>query len=165
MSFRPSVSHSLMVSTALASVMLLVMGVCFLVIGYQNPAPGQRKVFFAAGALALGLLIGSLAFRIRSYEMSGGNLIVKVGFGEKLFPLTGLEKVEITEAPFSGAWRTLGVGGLWSYYGRFRSAQLGAFRAYATSSASGVLLVWPDKKVLITPQEPEQFLQAMKAWQ
>jgi hypothetical protein len=79
-----------MVSTALASVMLLVMGVCFLVIGYQNPAPGQRKVFFAAGALALGLLIGSLAFRIRSYEMSGGNLIVKVGFGEKLFPLTGL---------------------------------------------------------------------------
>jgi len=123
---------------------------------------GIHYVFLFSGCLMFCMVAGSLSFRIRSYEVTSGNLVIKVGFGEKVFPLRDLESVQVQEKPFAGVRKEMGVGGVWSYYGRFRSPRLGGFLAYATSTSSGVLLSWPDKKVLVTPQDAAQFMQAAR---
>ena len=163
MTFRPAVSNSLIFSTILVSVILLGMGILFLALSYQYRARGSHYIILVGACVIFLMLIGSLCFRISSYEINSGNLIIKVGFGQKVFPLSGLQSAKVEEAPFSGARRDMGVGGVWSYYGRFSSARLGPFLAYATSASSGVMLVWPDQKVLVTPQDPDQFIQATRA--
>jgi hypothetical protein len=108
------------------------------------------------------MVVGSFGFRIRYYEINSGNLIVKTGFSEQAFSLQGLESARVQERPFAGARKVAGMGGVWSYYGSFRSSSLGEFHAYAGSTSSGVLLSWPDKKVLVTPEDSAGFIAAAR---
>ncbi len=163
MVFRPAASHSLFVSTVVVTLFLLGMGVLFLVLNYQNRGRGGiHYAFLFTACLMFCMVAGSLCFRIRSYEINSGNLVIKVGFGEKVLPLRDLQSVKVEEKPFAGVRREMGVGGVWSYYGRFSGARFGSFLAYATSTSSGVLLIWPDQKVLVTPQDEERFIQAAR---
>ena len=163
MSFRPAANSSLVLTTVLVSATLLASATLFLFLSYQNRGRGGiHYVFLFTGCLMFCMVAGSLSFRVRSYDIASGNLVVKVGFGEKVFPLGDLVSVQAEEQPFAGALREFGVGGVWSYAGRFRSSRLGRFSAYATSTASGVLLTWPDKKLLVTPQDQTQFLHAVR---
>lgn len=163
MAFRPAASSSLLSTTILVSVILLSSGVLFLVLNHQfRDRGGVHYAFLFTGCLMFCMFAGSLSFRIRSYEINAGNLVVKTGFSEKVFPLRDLAGVQVEDNPFAGARRDMGVGGVWSYYGRFSSPRFGGFLAYATSAASGVLLSWPDRKVLVTPQDTAEFMQAVR---
>ena len=166
MTFRPTLSTQLTVTTVLVSVVLLSLGIFLLALSHQyRDRGGVHYVFLGSGTLMLLLLVGSLSFRIRSYEINSGNLIIKVGFGEKTFPLKNLQDIRVEERPFAGARKDMGVGGLWSYYGHFTNPRWGKFLAYATDSSRGVLLVWPDKQVLITPADAPLFIQSAKSSQ
>jgi hypothetical protein len=163
MSFRPSFSNSLLFTTILVIVVLLGMSGFFLVLNHQYRDRGGVHYMFLAGACVMILMVaGSFGFRIRYYEINSGNLIVKTGFSEKVFSLQGLESARVQERPFAGARKVAGMGGVWSYYGSFRSSSLGEFHAYAASTSSGVLLSWPDKKVLVTPEDSAGFIKAVR---
>lgn len=164
MTFRPAISTQLIVTTTLVSVVLLALGVFLLVLNHQyRDRGGAHYMFMFSGALLLLLLVGSLSFRIRSYEINSGSLIIKAGFSEKTYPLQTLADIRVEERPFAGARKDMGVGGLWSYYGYFTNPRWGKFFAYATDSSRGVLLIWPDEKVLITPPDAALFIQTVKS--
>ncbi len=57
-----------------------------------------------------------------------------------------------------GAVRMMGNGGLFGYYGTFRSGRLGAFSAYATDWKFGVVVRTGGKTFVVTPEEPEMFI-------
>ena len=163
MTFRPATGGQMLLTTALACTILLAMGVLFLVLGYQyRERGGAHYALLVGGCVILVLLVGSLGFRIRSYQINSGNLVIKVGFSAKTLSLKGLESVRTEDRPFAGCRRDFGVGGFWSNYGRFTSPRWGKFLAYASDTSRGVLLVWPDEKVLVTPADVPSFLQALK---
>lgn len=163
MTFQPIVSKQIEVTTLLACAVLVGVAILLLFLSYQcRERLPIRYLLLANGILPLLLLIGSTAFRIRSYEITSDQLVVHLGLGNKLFPLRGLQNAQIVEKPFVGARRVMGIGGLWSMYGLFKSQEHGAFSAYAATTASGVLLTWPDKKVLIAPENPSLFVQSVK---
>jgi hypothetical protein len=163
MTFRPAVSSSILLTTILVIVILLGLGVILLVFHRRYRERNSRRMYLISGCLMFLMAAGSLFFRVRSYEIDSGNLLVKIGFGEKVLPLRGLQSAQVEENPFAGARRDGGVGGVWSYYGHFSSPRFGKFFAYATTEANGVLLVWPDQKVLVTPEDMAQFAQAARA--
>jgi hypothetical protein len=163
MTFRPIVSRQIMLTTLLSSAILLVVGLLLIYLSNQYRGKGPtRYIILASGCLALFFLLGSTTFRIKSYQIESGNLVIHFGMGKKLFPLNRLTEARIEQNPFSGARRVMGIGGLWCMYGSFSSERLGDFTAYASGTSQGVLLTWPDKKVLVTPDEPERFIKALQ---
>ncbi|HWF20220.1 MAG TPA: PH domain-containing protein [Verrucomicrobiae bacterium] len=163
MTFRPVVSTQLVITTTLALVVLLALGILFLVLQHQTrDRASVHYSFLFAGCLMIFLVAGSFSFRIRSYEINSGNLVVHVGFGKKIFPLNGLQNVSLEERPFAGATKDAAMAGIWSYCGIFSSQKFGTFHAYATTPAQGALLTWADKKVLVTPDDTTRFMQSLK---
>ena len=55
--------------------------------------------------------------------------------------------------------RTFGNGGLFAFVGRYRNRLIGPYRAYATDLHKTVVLRFTDKTIVITPEEPEKFVQ------
>jgi hypothetical protein len=60
------------------------------------------------------------------------------------------------------AWKVHGNDGLGAVAGRFRNKRLGAFRAYLTDTEHAVVLRWPDRCLVISPQQDSFFLEAVR---
>jgi hypothetical protein len=140
------------------------MGVLFLFLNHQYRERGPvHYAFLFSGCLMFLLLLGSFSFRIRSFEISSGNLVIYIGWSHKVYSLSGLQDVHVEEKPFAGARKEMGVGGVWSVSGRFNNPRFGRFYSYASDMSRGVLLSWADKKVLVTPSDAEAFMQSARS--
>ncbi|PWU18821.1 MAG: hypothetical protein C5B50_08105 [Verrucomicrobia bacterium] len=164
MTFRPATGTQILLVTAFAGAVLFAMGVFFLVLSYQFRARGPVEyAFLFSGLSLLLLLVGSTNFRIRRYEVDANRLTVRLGLSAKVFSLQNLEEARVETRPFAGSIRVMGIGGLWSNYGLFSSQRWGKFHAYASDTSVGVLLIWPNKKVLVTPADPLAFIESVKS--
>ena len=116
------------------------------------------------GAVVLGAVValaGALA--VRGYAVEPGVVVVlRPGWRTRL-DLGGLESAEADPDAMRWAWRTWGVGGPFAFVGSYRSGRTGSFRAYATDRARSVVLRWPDRTVVVTPDDPEAFVTAVEA--
>lgn len=103
------------------------------------------------------------AFAVRGYAVEPGAVVVLRPGWETRLSLVDLESVSADPAAFKHALRTFGIGGPFAFVGRFRSTSVGAFTAYATDGTRAVVLRWPDRAVVITPDDPESFVTAVEA--
>ena len=78
-------------------------------------------------------------------------------------PLAGLVAVETDREALRGAWKIFGNDGLGAYAGRFWSRKLGRFRAYVSDPNCAVLLRWPDRCLVVSPAQPGEFADAVRA--
>ena len=127
---------------------------------------------FVAGGLLekhlplAGLFVGLIALVCYlltpiAYETTGEQLTVLLRVGKKSFgPIIGA-------APLSGRWpftlRLLGNGGLFAGTGIYWNRTHGVFHAYVTSARlqDAVLITTTTHKVVISPEAPQAFLDAM----
>jgi hypothetical protein len=58
--------------------------------------------------------------------------------------------------------RICGNGGLFSFSGWYRSKRLGVFRAYVTDLNRTVVLTFPRRKIVLSPDQPEAFVEALR---
>jgi len=63
---------------------------------------------------------------------------------------------------FCSAIRTMGCGGMFGIYGNFKSASMGKFKVYMTRRDKLVLVRTPDKPFVLTPDDPEGFIDALQ---
>ena len=81
--------------------------------------------------------------------------------GSVEIPLATIQSAEILEAGrLAGSLRTLGSGGLFGYYGRFRNQVLGRYRMYATRG-DGYVLIRASQSFVLTPDSPGRFIEAI----
>ena len=57
-----------------------------------------------------------------------------------------------------GAVRFFGNRGLFAFTGWFWSRRLGRFRAFATDPGRAVMLRYADRKVIVTPHDPQHLI-------
>lgn len=146
--FRAPWSRKLQVTTALFGLILLI---AFITL----PEPGRYVV--------LGILIVAALFAVRGYSVLDGQLLVhRLGWATK-FDLSTLSSVESSPGATLGSVRALGIGGLFGFVGRYRNEVLGLYRAYATHDLNTVVLDFGGDKVVVTPDDPEQFVEAVRA--
>lgn len=129
---------------------------------------GLAIFFLSAGltvAAVILVLVLALAawFAIVGYVVETDAVIVRRPLSQVRLPLDGLESVEADPAAMRWALRTFGIGGPFAFVGHYRSGRLGAFTAYATDRKRAVVLRWPSRAVVVTPDDPETFVAAVAA--
>ena len=106
------------------------------------------------------VLITSL-YGVRGYLVTNDLLqISRLGWFTKI-PLTTLESINYDPTAMDSSLRLFGNGGLFAFTGRFRNRKLGNYQAYATNPRLAVVLGFPEKTIVITPERPEEFVKLL----
>jgi hypothetical protein len=147
-----------------------IIGVIAAVCVYQAVQEAGRAPTWVTGigmALAPGLgavIVAGVWFgaRIQAYRLAGGELVIVRRFHQPRFPLAGLESAVLDRAAMEGARKRCGNDGLGAVSGRFRSRKLGTFHAYLTNPQHGVVLRWPDRVLVVSPDRGYAFIEAVR---
>jgi Bacterial PH domain len=107
------------------------------------------------------LAIGILAFAPRECTIVGNDLRVKTRIGTLKYDLTemrGALPVSPEDIRFGKTIRLFGAGWPLKPYGYFSNAKLGRFLAFVTDWQKMVLIVFPTKRLLVSPDNPKIIL-------
>jgi hypothetical protein len=128
-----------------------------------TPAPFAET--FGKFVAFVPLLIAVIAalFVVTAYEVDGTELLVRRLLWSTRVTLAGLTRAWHDPAALKGSIRLFGNGGLYSVTGLFQSRRLGRYRAFVTDPARAVVLKLPKRAVVISPADPEAFLQLLAA--
>jgi len=100
--------------------------------------------------------------RVRRYQLVGDELVVERAFRTVRLPLVGLKDATHDRDAMRGAWKVRGNHGMGTVSGRFRSKRLGRFDAYLSDREHAVVLRWPDRCVVISPEQHAYFIEAVR---
>lgn len=115
--------------------------------------------YLVIGALLLGYLF-SLLFRTVGYEVEDNRLIIHRPVKNVVIRYDDISDVKLLDKKIlTRSIRTLGVGGLYGYFGKYNHMQIGPMILYATKRSNAVLISTNDfKQIVITPENAEEFL-------
>ena len=118
----------------------------------------------AVGGLFAAIVVGAYAWSPRGYAVSDGCIEVSRLIGSARIPLDGLREARAaTKDDFRGCLRLFGNGGLFGYYGLFRTSKLGKSTWYVTNRGKAVVVVTGEKTALFSPDDVEGFIAAIGA--
>ena len=101
-------------------------------------------------------------FTVRGYAVSVSQLIVhRLGWSNTI-DLSNLLTADFVPGVMQGSLRTFANGGLFAFVGNFHASDLGAYRAYVTDGMKAVALKFTDKTIIVSPDEPEEFIAAVR---
>jgi transcriptional regulator with XRE-family HTH domain len=108
------------------------------------------------------VLLVSLIFGVNGYSIRDGKLLVhRLGWATR-FDLACLSGFESNPHALMGSIRLFGNGGAFCFLGLFRNEILGRYRAYVTDPGKCVVLEFAGRKIVISPDEPEAFVQSLQ---
>jgi hypothetical protein len=120
--------------------------------------------FFEPGFLWVGIVLAIIVvlcyfFAPIAYELNGRQLAIVTRINKKTFSPV-LKCSTISEEKPSFGLRLWGNGGLFAGTGIFWNKKYGIFRAYVTTGKRKnlILVDTPTTKVLISPENPDQFV-------
>mgnify|MGYP001063065976 CR=1 FL=1 len=127
------------------------------------PPVGGFTQRFGTGVACIppAIVIGALLFVVRSYAVSGGHLAIRRLCWSTTIPLLGIHEAYHDPAAIKGSLRIWGNGGLFGITGYFWNKNLGRFRIFATDPRRAVVLKLHDRTVVVSPAEPEAFLEEL----
>jgi len=120
-----------------------------------------HNVFIAAvGVLVFGL---SYAWAPRGYSVEDRSIIVKRLAGAARIPLGDVREIrQASSDDLSGAIRLWANGGVFGYYGLFRTSKLGKCTWYLTNRRNAVVVITGEKTALFSPDDVNGFLAALR---
>ena len=124
---------------------------------------GISAAIFFIGALFILILAGCYYFRISSYSVTDDGIVIRRPFDMVVLKRDGLTDVcRIDGKSLRYSVRTFGIGGLFAITGKFWNRRYGDMTWYVTRTDRVVVLVFGQKKVLLSPDLPGEFLAALK---
>lgn len=108
------------------------------------------------------LLFAALPFIVRGYRVVDGVLHIRRLFWSTRFKLDALQSAETRPDAMQGSIRLCGNGGLFSFTGLYRSSALGRYRAFVNDWRRTVVLRFPNRTIVVSPDDPEAFVNALK---
>jgi len=125
-------------------------------VGVLPSVPQTGLRWLVGVSLGLVLLIGLLSL-VRGYAVSREVILVRRLFWDTRLPVRGLAAVEADPTLTRGSLRLLGNGGFLATTGIFWSRRLGRYRMLANDLSRAVLLRYPDYRIVLAPEGPEDF--------
>ena len=141
-----------------ASVSTLLIGVAALGLVRVEDAVGRMLMM----AVPLLLLPACALFIVRGYTLRGETLLVRRLLWSTEISLAGIQSAAHDPEAIRGSIRLFGNGGLFSFTGIFRNKRLGIYRAYVNDLKRVVVLKLRDRTVVISPEDPEEFVRAVR---
>ena len=131
-------------------------------IGIVTGATNDNAKIIGLFVVPLGILFGTLLFMIRGYILTQNDLLIRRLFWNTKISLANLKDVQVDPKAMSGSIRTFGNGGLFSFSGKFRNHGLGPYRALVTDLKRTVVLRFPHRIVVVSPERPDRFAEKVK---
>jgi hypothetical protein len=156
--FKAPWGKLLWVMSAIGTAICLAISLFFL---RAIPALCVHTADFWLGVLPLSFIAAAICFIIRGYSVSGDSILVERLFWSTRLPLAGLQSVQFLPGAMRGSIRTFGNGGFFSFTGRYRNKLLGSYQAFVTDSKHSVVLRFPKRTVVLSPDPPEDFVQLL----
>jgi len=111
--------------------------------------------------MPLAIVCGSALFTIRGYIVTEDAILIERLFWKTRLPLAGLKSAKFDPEAMRRSLRTFGNGGLFSFTGLFYNSALGSYRAFVTDPRRTVVLEFPARRIVVSPAEPEQFVEQL----
>lgn len=109
--------------------------------------------------LMLFIYVITFAYSPRKYQITTNAIKIHRLLKNYNIPKSAIISVTlISKDDLKHTFRTFGNGGLFGYYGKFSNNTLGDMLWFATNRNNAVLITTTDKKIVITPNEPEKFV-------
>lgn len=121
--------------------------------GHRHP---DSFAFIPLACLAIAAL-----FMVTGYTISPTGLVIHRLLWSTVMPLPAPVEAMVDPAACTGSMRLFGNGGLFVYAGWFRNQRLGRYRAFATNFAFTVVLRSAGRTIVITPDSPAAFVDAV----
>lgn len=119
----------------------------------------QPLLIAIIGGVTLAIAFG---YSTLGYEISESNVVVHRLFGNVSIPVPEITIARAATAEdLRGTMRIWGSGGVFGYYGLFRTSKLGNCTWYVTDRGKCVILRTQLKTFVISPDEVEGFLSAL----
>jgi hypothetical protein len=132
---------------------------CVLILGV---ALVSRNVL--VGGVALIALLVSYGLSPRGYVIANRTITVKRLLKDVEISLEGAREIRVAGCDdLKGCFRLWGSGGLFGYYGLFRTSRLGNCTWYVTARQRPVILVTETKTILLSPDDVDGFLAVMRS--
>lgn len=119
---------------------------------------------FAVALLLILVYAATYAYQPVCYKIKDRNVIVHRHLSDVVVLRSDIKNIElIDKQKLKGSIRTFGVGGVFGYFGQFLNRDLGCMTWYATQRNHNAVLIElnNNKKIILTPDEPEQFVQQL----
>ena len=138
---------------------LMLLGIAW--IGLRTEADMGATWYASMVGMPLLILLIALNYTVLGYRITGDRLCVRRLGWTSQWNLEGLEAVAADTGAMVGSRRVFANGGLYSFSGRFRNKHLGHYHALATDPSRAVILRWPNRTLVITPDDPERFVRTL----
>ncbi len=102
-------------------------------------------------------LVGAL-FVVRGYEIDRTRLCIHRLLWSTVIRLDGLKRACEDPEAIRCSGRVFGNGGLFSFTGLYQNKKLGRYRLFATDPARAVVLLLPQRIIVVTPAAPQAFV-------
>jgi Bacterial PH domain len=119
---------------------------------------------FWLGLLPLVIIFACALFTVRSYSITNDALSIDRLLWKTGVSLSGLQSVKYDPEATRRSIRTFGNGGFFSFTGYFRNKELGSYRAFMTDRRRAVVLRFPHSVIVISPERPEDFVNAISRY-
>lgn len=123
-------------------------------------APGW--LWFLTSVLPLLLLAGGLLSTVRGFRLESGSLKVERLLWSTRIDLAGLRSARHDPTAMKRSLRLFGNSGMFVIAGLFSNKKLGRYRALATNPANAVVLDLGERKIVVTPGQPEEFVRELQ---
>ena len=104
-------------------------------------------------------------FIIRGYEVDLDRqqlTIHRLGWNTT-FSLNFLQAVYHDTKAMKSSIRLFGNGGLFSFTGLYRNKTLGMYRAFVNDPKYSVVLEWPDRTIVVSPEDAAEFVDCIES--
>lgn len=149
---------------ALRVTSIVVPAFCAAVVALGFPTISPHRTLVPAywlWTLLPAMIFVAALFTIRGYRIEGSTVCIERLLWDTRLPLEGLLSASVERQAMRGSIRTCGNGGLFSFTGWWWSRRLGRFRAFVTDLRLNVVLRFADRTVVLSPAEPEEFVQTV----
>lgn len=109
------------------------------------------------------VLLCAAPFVVRGYVITAEALLIRRLWWHTRISLHDLDSVEFIPNVMTGAIRTCGNGGLFSFTGWYWSRELRGHRAFVTDFNRTVVLRFKSRTIVVSPDDPEAFVKAASA--
>ncbi|HWQ55997.1 MAG TPA: PH domain-containing protein [Bryobacteraceae bacterium] len=116
-------------------------------------------------AVSTVIILVTYAYSPRAYVVAERSIIVERLVGKARVPLEDVREVRAaTSGDFRGSIRLWASGGLFGYFGWFRTSTLGRSLWYLTNRRTAVIIVTDTRTTLFSPDDVDGFLAAIRAY-
>lgn len=100
----------------------------------------------------------------QAYKVSGRSILIKRLIGTVRLPLDNIRELRAgTSDDFRKCIRLWASGGLFGYYGLFKTAKLGKCGSYMTNRSHSVVVVTGERTVVLSPNDVPDFLASVRS--